>query len=92
MCSLEVYIKSFGGQKGGSLEPPRTPPAYGPDSSSCPMSSSSNTGAWATMARYYFTEAGYNRNDDDIKHRRLLWKTATRMRAYFRGVLIFIGC
>ena len=26
MCSLEVYIKSFGGQKGGSLEPPRTPP------------------------------------------------------------------
>ena len=24
-----VY-KSFGGQKGGSLEPPRTPPAYGP--------------------------------------------------------------
>ena len=30
MCSLEVYIKSFGGQKGGSLEPPRTPPAYGP--------------------------------------------------------------
>ena len=31
MCSLEVYKKSFGGQKGGSLEPPRTPPAYGPD-------------------------------------------------------------
>ena len=30
MCSLEVYIKSFGGQKGGSLEPPRTPPAYVP--------------------------------------------------------------
>ena len=30
MCSLEVYIKFFGGQKGGSLEPPRTPPAYGP--------------------------------------------------------------
>ena len=30
MCSLEVYIKSFGSQKGGSLEPPRTPPAYGP--------------------------------------------------------------
>ena len=33
MCSLEVYIKSSGGQKGGSLEPPRTPPtphAYGP--------------------------------------------------------------
>ena len=31
-CSLEVYIKScFGEQKGGSLEPPRTPPAYGPD-------------------------------------------------------------
>ena len=29
MCSLEVYIKSFGGQKGGSF--PRTPPAYGPD-------------------------------------------------------------
>ena len=26
MCGLEVYIKSFGGQKGGSLEPPRTPP------------------------------------------------------------------
>ena len=25
-----MYIKSFGGQKGGSLEPPRTPPAYGP--------------------------------------------------------------
>ena len=22
LCSLEVYIKSFGGQKGGSLEPP----------------------------------------------------------------------
>ena len=32
MYILEVYIKSFGGQKGGSLEPPRTPPAYGPDS------------------------------------------------------------
>ena len=30
MCSLEVYKKSFGGQRGGSLEPPRTPPAYGP--------------------------------------------------------------
>ena len=30
MCSLEVYITFFGGQKGGSLEPPRTPPAYGP--------------------------------------------------------------
>ena len=30
MYILEVYIKSFGGQKGGSLEPPRTPPAYGP--------------------------------------------------------------
>ena len=30
MYSLEVYIKSFGGQKGGSLEPPRTPSAYGP--------------------------------------------------------------
>ena len=30
ICSLEVYIKSFGAQKGGSLEPPRTPPAYGP--------------------------------------------------------------
>ena len=30
MYFLEVYIKSFGGQKGGSLEPPRTPPAYGP--------------------------------------------------------------
>ena len=30
MCSLEVYMKSFGGQKEGSLEPPRTPPAYGP--------------------------------------------------------------
>ena len=26
MCSLEVYIKSFGGQKGGLLEPPWTPP------------------------------------------------------------------
>ena len=26
MCSLEVYIKSFGGQKGGLLEPPGTPP------------------------------------------------------------------
>ena len=26
-----VYIKFFGGQKGGSLEPPRTPPAYRPD-------------------------------------------------------------
>ena len=26
-----VYIKFFGGQKGGSLEPPQTPPAYGPD-------------------------------------------------------------
>ena len=26
-----VYIKSFGGQKGGLSEPPRTPPAYGPD-------------------------------------------------------------
>ena len=25
-----MYIKSFGGQKGGSVEPPRTPPAYGP--------------------------------------------------------------
>ena len=25
MCSLEVYIKSFGGQKGGSLESPRPP-------------------------------------------------------------------
>ena len=32
MCSLEVYIKSFRGQKGGSLEPPRTPLAYGPAS------------------------------------------------------------
>ena len=31
MYSLEVYIKSFGGEKGGSSEPPRTPPAYGPD-------------------------------------------------------------
>ena len=30
MYSLEVYIKSFGGEKGGSSEPPRTPPAYGP--------------------------------------------------------------
>ena len=30
MYILEVYIKSFGGQKRGSLEPPRTPPAYGP--------------------------------------------------------------
>ena len=26
-----MYIKSFGGQKGGLSEPPRTPPAYGPD-------------------------------------------------------------
>ena len=34
MCSLDVYIKSFGGQKGGSSEPPRTPPAYGPESTS----------------------------------------------------------
>ena len=25
-----MYIKSFGGQKGGSSEPPWTPPAYGP--------------------------------------------------------------
>ena len=25
-----LYIKSFGGQKGGSSEPPRTPRAYGP--------------------------------------------------------------
>ena len=31
MYILEVYIKSFVGQKGGSLEPPRTPPAYGPE-------------------------------------------------------------
>ena len=30
MYSLEVYITSFGGQKGGSSKPPRTPPAYGP--------------------------------------------------------------
>ena len=30
-CTIKaVYIKSFGGQKGGSSEPPRTPPAYGP--------------------------------------------------------------
>ena len=27
---VSLYIKSFGGRKGGSLEPPRTPPAYGP--------------------------------------------------------------
>ena len=27
---MTVYIKSFGGQKGGLSEPPRTPPAYGP--------------------------------------------------------------
>ena len=26
ICSLAVYIKSFGGQKGGSLELPQTPP------------------------------------------------------------------
>ena len=26
-----VYMKSFGGQKGGSSEHPRTPPAYGPE-------------------------------------------------------------
>ena len=26
-----MYIKSFGGQKGGSSEPPQTPPAYGPE-------------------------------------------------------------
>jgi len=25
-----MYIKSFGGQKGGSSEPPRTPTAYEP--------------------------------------------------------------
>ena len=25
-CTIAVYIKSFGGQKGGSSEPPRTPP------------------------------------------------------------------
>ena len=30
MYSLEVYIKPFGGQNGGSSEPPRTSPAYGP--------------------------------------------------------------
>ena len=30
-CTLAVYIKSFWGQKGGSSEPPRTPPAYGPE-------------------------------------------------------------
>ena len=35
MYSLEVYIKSFGGQKGGSSEPPRTPPAYGPEMACC---------------------------------------------------------
>ena len=30
-CTVKaVYIKSFGGQKGGSSEPPRTPSAYGP--------------------------------------------------------------
>ena len=32
MYTLEVYIKSFGGEKGGSSEPLRTPLAYGPDS------------------------------------------------------------
>ena len=31
MCSLEVYIQSLEVKKGGSLEPPRTPPAYGPE-------------------------------------------------------------
>ena len=31
MYSLEVYVKSFVGQKGGSLEPLEPPPpAYGP--------------------------------------------------------------
>ena len=30
MYSLEVYIESFGGEKEGSSEPPRTPPAYEP--------------------------------------------------------------
>ena len=32
MYSLDVYIKSFGGQKGASSEPPRTPlpSVYGP--------------------------------------------------------------
>ena len=33
-CTVKaVYIKSFGDQKGGSSEPLRTPPAYGPASS-----------------------------------------------------------
>ena len=30
MYSFVVYKKSFEGQKGGSSEPPRTPPAYRP--------------------------------------------------------------
>ena len=30
MYSLKVYIKSFGGQNGGSSNPPRTSPAYRP--------------------------------------------------------------
>ena len=30
-CTVKaVYMKSFGGQKGGSSEPPQTPSAYGP--------------------------------------------------------------
>ena len=29
-CIARRCIKSFGGQKGGQSEPPRTPPAYGP--------------------------------------------------------------
>ena len=32
-------------------------------------SSSSNTGARATMARYYFTETGYNQKTDDVVRR-----------------------
>ena len=34
-CTIAVYIQSFGGQKGGSSEPPRTPPAYGPAGDCC---------------------------------------------------------
>ena len=30
LCSLEVYIKSFGGQIGGFARTPSSPPAYGP--------------------------------------------------------------
>ena len=37
-----MCIKSFGGQKGGSSEPPRTPPAYGPASGWCVITESKN--------------------------------------------------